>query len=112
MNVLLKNMYIHCMHAWFPQVPEEGVGSPGSRVTDSSEPPREYWELSMGHMKKQPTLLKWGCLDTSTDTQRDSNGGHKIGVMQVQSREEKSTRSWEGLLEQSSPLDTAEGAQP
>jgi hypothetical protein len=35
----------------------KGVGSPGTRVIDSCEPPCECWELNLGLLKVQPVVL-------------------------------------------------------
>jgi hypothetical protein len=34
-----------------------GVGSPGTEVTDSCEPPCGYWELNLGPLEEQPVFL-------------------------------------------------------
>lgn len=37
MDVLLAYFFVHCMHIWCLRKPEEGVGSPGTRVTGGFE---------------------------------------------------------------------------
>ena len=44
--VFCVNISMLCMHAWCLQRPEEGVGSPGTVVTDDCEPLCWYWELN------------------------------------------------------------------
>jgi hypothetical protein len=50
-------VYVTCMHVcmyvYHMQVrcllrPEEGIGGPGTGVTDSCEPPRGCWEMNLG----------------------------------------------------------------
>ena len=42
--------------AWCPLRPDEGIGSPGTRVTDSCELPHGCWKSNMGSLKEQPVL--------------------------------------------------------
>lgn len=84
-----------------------GCWSPWIIVTNSCEPSDD-----MGHLKKQPVPLKWGCLNTGADIQREPNGGHKTKVTWAQSKAYKIARSWEAILGRRVLLDTAEGAQP
>ena len=37
--------------------PYEGIGSPGTGVTDSCELPCVYWELNPSLLEEQPVLL-------------------------------------------------------
>lgn len=46
--------------AWFPQRPEEGVGSPGTGVTDGCQLPCGFWESNPDPQKEQPVLLTAG----------------------------------------------------
>lgn len=39
MDILLACMSVHPVHGWCPWRPEEGVGSPETKVTDAGEPP-------------------------------------------------------------------------
>ena len=39
-----------------PQRPEEGIGSPGTEVTDNCKPPCGCWELNSGLLEDQPVL--------------------------------------------------------
>lgn len=41
-------MSVYHMLAWYPQSPEEGIRSSGTRAKDSCEPPRGCWELDLG----------------------------------------------------------------
>lgn len=45
-NVLPVYMWVYRVHAWCPQRSENGVGSPGTKVTDSCEVPYGCWELT------------------------------------------------------------------
>ena len=44
-----------CMQC--PQRPEEGIGTPGTGVTDNCELPCEYWESNLGLPEEQTVLL-------------------------------------------------------
>lgn len=48
---------IYCVCSCCLGRPEERVGSPLTRVRDSSEPPCEYWELTPGSPEKQQVIL-------------------------------------------------------
>lgn len=37
-----------CMPGSHGDQPEEGVGSPGTGITDACEPPCEFWESNLG----------------------------------------------------------------
>lgn len=51
-------MPVHQVHAWcLRRRPEEGVGVPGTGVTDGFEPPCELWEVSPGHLEERLVLL-------------------------------------------------------
>jgi hypothetical protein len=45
-SILLACMYMYHMFAWYPCRPEEGVGCPGTEVTDGCELPCGYLELN------------------------------------------------------------------
>lgn len=44
-------MYTMYVHAWYPQRPESGVGSPGTRVTDVGELPCGSCEQNLVHCR-------------------------------------------------------------
>ena len=48
-------MYSVCKHD--TRRPEEGVGSPEIRVTDSCEHPGRHWKLNLGLLKEKQVLL-------------------------------------------------------
>lgn len=50
-------MSVHHMLGWCLRRPEEGVGSPGPGVTDTSEQLLESWESDPGTLKEQPVVL-------------------------------------------------------
>lgn len=56
MCVLPTYKYVHHMHTWCPWRSEENVGSPGTIVTDSYEPPYSHWELKSGPLQEQEVL--------------------------------------------------------
>lgn len=108
MDFFLKKMYKNALHvSLVPSDIRRGCWSPWIIVTNSCEPSDD-----MGHLKKQPVPLKWGCLDTGADIQREPNGEHKTKVTWAQSKAYKIARSWEAILGRRVLLDTAEGAQP
>jgi hypothetical protein len=41
----------------YPCRSEEGIGFPGTEVTDGCELPRVYWELNLGPLEEQSVLL-------------------------------------------------------
>ena len=45
------------MHIWCLRRSQEGVGSPGTGVTDDYEPPCGYWEPKLGSLHEQQVLL-------------------------------------------------------
>jgi hypothetical protein len=45
------------MHAWYPQRPAEGIGSPGTTVRNSCELPSGCQELNLDPLEEQPLLL-------------------------------------------------------
>lgn len=49
-------MYVY-MYAWYLRKPEEGVGSLGTGVTDSFEPPYWCWELNPDPLQGQQLLV-------------------------------------------------------
>jgi hypothetical protein len=52
-------MYIYAIPASIrcSQKPEEAIGTPGTRVTDSCELLHGFWELNLGSLEKQQELL-------------------------------------------------------
>lgn len=44
MSVWAASMSMYHMHAWCPWKAEEGVGFPGTGVTDGCELPSECWD--------------------------------------------------------------------
>ena len=52
LGVLPVCMCMHHLCAWFSR-PEEGVRSPGTRI---SEPPCGYWESNLGSLEERPVL--------------------------------------------------------
>lgn len=57
MGVLSACVPTYHVCAWYPQRPEEGVGSPRPGVRGGCEPPRGCWELSLRPQQEQPGLL-------------------------------------------------------
>lgn len=60
MDVLSAYMLMHRMCAWCLQRSENGIGYPGTVVTDDCddcEQPCRYWKASLGLLKKQPVFL-------------------------------------------------------
>ena len=55
-GVLPECILVCHMHA-APMEAEEGVGSPGTGVTDGYEPPYGCWELNQDLLEEQPVLL-------------------------------------------------------
>jgi hypothetical protein len=60
MGILAAYVHVYYVCAWYPRRQEEGGGSPGTRVTDGCELPREYWESNLCSLKEQPMLLTVG----------------------------------------------------
>lgn len=64
MNVLATCMYMHHIHAWYPQRPEESLGYSGAVVillesVDillGCEPAGGCWALSLGPLQEQQVL--------------------------------------------------------
>lgn len=59
----LQKRYIFCGHVCLcntytqgPQGPEEGIGSPETRVMDGCEPHGWFWELNQGPLQEQVFL--------------------------------------------------------
>lgn len=48
LSVLLEYINMHCICFWFPWRWEEGIGTPGTLVTDGCELPFRCWELNPG----------------------------------------------------------------
>lgn len=57
MSALLTGISLYHMCAWNPGRLEEGIGAPGTGITDDSELPGECWELNSGPLKKPPLLF-------------------------------------------------------
>ena len=43
-----QHVCMYTVYAWYPQRPEEDIGSPGTGVTDGCEPPCGSWKLNLG----------------------------------------------------------------
>jgi hypothetical protein len=56
MGVLPACMSVYHVHAWCPQWLEEGIGSPGTRITDDFELLCGCWELNLGSLEEQQVL--------------------------------------------------------
>jgi hypothetical protein len=54
---LLTSMSVYCVCSWCLRRPEEGVRSPGTRVTDGCEPPYPCKESNLGTLEEQPVLF-------------------------------------------------------
>lgn len=52
MSVLFACMSVFCMHAWYLQRPEVGIGS-GTVVADDCEVPCGCWDLHLGPLEEQ-----------------------------------------------------------
>ena len=50
-------LHAHHVHAWEPQIPEEGVGFPGIGNRDGCELPCGCWELNSGPLQEQEVFL-------------------------------------------------------
>jgi hypothetical protein len=57
MSILLLCMCVHHIHVWNLQKQEEDIGWPETGVTDSCEPPCEFWELNLSPLEGQSVLL-------------------------------------------------------
>jgi hypothetical protein len=55
--VLYISFYVHHLHAWGLQKPEEGDRSPGTGITEDSELPCECWKPSPGLLEGRPVFL-------------------------------------------------------
>ena len=60
MGVLFACLSMYHVCAWCLWWPEEGIGSPGTGVTDSCELPCGCWELNPGPLEEQSVLLTTG----------------------------------------------------
>lgn len=57
MHIGILLVCLHVCITWYLQMLEEGIGSPGSRVTDVCEPPFGFWESKPGLLKREPVCL-------------------------------------------------------
>lgn len=57
--VFLSARTFVCHMCALPMTPKESDGSPGTRVTDSYEPPRWCWEASQDPSEGQTLLVAW-----------------------------------------------------
>lgn len=57
MNILPLRMSVHYMSVWCPRRPEEGIGSPGTGVTDDWESPCGCWESNPVPLVEQQVFL-------------------------------------------------------
>jgi hypothetical protein len=57
MDILPEYISMHCMHMWYLQRLEEGVGFPGTGVTDHYELPCQCSALNLGPLEEQCVLL-------------------------------------------------------
>lgn len=46
MGVFPTFMSVHHMHAWYMQRPQEGIGSPGTGLSDGFDFSCRYWQLN------------------------------------------------------------------
>ena len=53
-------MYVYVPLAWDLWIPEEGIRSPGTGVTDDYEPPCGCWESNLGPLEEHPVFLTAG----------------------------------------------------
>ena len=51
------HVYVRAPHPLVPEEPEEGIGSPGTGVTDGCEPPCGCWEQSSCPLEEQQMVL-------------------------------------------------------
>ena len=56
-DILPACMSVHRVLPGALRRPEEGVGSPGTGITDGCEPPCGCWESNPGPLEEQPVLL-------------------------------------------------------
>lgn len=52
-------MYVHYMQAWLPWRSEEGIQSPGARVSNDCEPPWGCWESDLDPWRGASALNHW-----------------------------------------------------
>lgn len=45
-------MSVYHMHIWYPQRPQEDVGSSGIEITDGYELPCGYWKSNLGLLEE------------------------------------------------------------
>lgn len=57
MGVLPACLPVHHVYCWYLKEPEDGVSSPGTRVTDICELLSGNWELNPGPVEEPPVLL-------------------------------------------------------
>lgn len=56
-SVLLACMSVHHIHAWCLLRSKEGIGSPGSEITDGCELLCGYWDLNLDSLQEQVLLI-------------------------------------------------------
>ena len=52
-DVLPADMYMYYIYAWCPRKSEEGIGFPGTGVTDGCRLPHRYRKSNPDHLKEQ-----------------------------------------------------------
>lgn len=57
MGTLPALLSVHCVHMWGPWKPKEGMGFPGTGVTDSYELPLGCWVSNPGPLEEPPVFL-------------------------------------------------------
>ena len=58
MSALSAGTYVDHIHAlWHPWIPEEGVRSPGTGVTNAWGQPYRPWEFNLGPLQEHPVLF-------------------------------------------------------
>ena len=82
-------MYVCVPHAQCPQRPEKGIGSPGTGVTGSYEPPHECWKKTQVFWKNSkwflnarsfPSTPMFGFKSTFLPTASSKCASHKPAV--------------------------------
>lgn len=56
-SVLLAYMSVHYIHAWCLLRSKEGIGSPGSEISDGCELLCGYWDLNLDSLEEQVRLI-------------------------------------------------------
>lgn len=57
MGLLCTRMSVHHVSACIPQRPQEGIGSPGTGITEGCKMPCGCSESNLGLLEKQPVFL-------------------------------------------------------